>query len=205
MKLRIQWLAVLITVASAGWAMGCGCSRVAPVRELSYSSAQLQPVGELTSYSCAKLEPIRERVIERNTCAIPTSRTTVYKPECSSCRWVSPDKNHPAYVIGNVLTAPFRFITGRELGQPDVVRTYNYSEPAAHQVTTVTNVKRHVNKCGQLTGKVTITKNAMLEPVGERLTTVKVIRLKPMPMPVAEPPVCERIIPSAPLCPQPCD
>lgn len=202
---HITWLAVLFTTASAAWAMGCGCS-----------SESLQPVRERVI-----LQPVAERTVATTTtCAVParpacvTDRQTVYAPECPSCRWVQPDKNNAAYMIGSVLTAPFRAITGRELGQPDVVATHQISEPLARKVyTEKTRTSCHINKCGQpYAKKVTIMREAGLEPVGERLTTVKVIRLKPMP--IAEsclpapacPPVAERICPAPmaePLCPAP--
>ncbi len=198
---HITWLAVLFTTASAAWSFGCGCSTecLQPVRE----RVILQPVAERT-------------LVTTTTCAAParpacvTDRQTVYAPECPNCRWVPPDKNNAAYMIGNVLTAPFRAITGRELGQPDVVATHQISEPLARKVyTEKTRTSCHINKCGQpYMKKVTIMKEAGLEPVGERLTTVKVIRLKPMP--IAEsclpapacPAVAERIV-SEPLCPAP--
>lgn len=190
MKARIQLVAVLFSVASAGLAMGCGCAS-----------------------ERVRLEPVREQIVQTSACPVRQpvlSHRTAYVPECPSCRWVPPSTSNPAYAIGNFVTAPFRFITGRSLGQPDVVRSYTYSEPAAQRVVTTTRAKRHYNKCGQPTGKVTIIKDSMLEPVGERLTTVKVIRTKPMPVaescPILAEPVAERtIIRSAPLCPSACD
>jgi len=168
MKKRILLLAALFVAGSAGLAMGCGCS-----------SAKV------------RLEPVREQIIAPTTCAIQQpviSHRTVYVPECSSCYWVPPSTSHPAYVIGNVLTAPFRWVTGRSLGQPDIVRSYDSVEPVGEKLTTITTMKTsHFNRCGDRlwTKKVTIS-DSMLAPVGERLTTVKVIRLKPMTMPVAE-------------------
>lgn len=151
-----------------------------------------------------RIEPVRERIItHQNVCAaqpVVSSRTT-YVPECPSCYWVQPDTSHPAYVIGNFLTAPFRLVTGRSLGQPDVVATRTYSEPMGQRVTSVTTrTKSYLDQCGNIHRKVTISNNgSMLEPVGERLTTVKVIRTKPMLQPVAE----RTIIRTLPACPQP--
>lgn len=158
---------MLLATASAGWAMGCGCA----------------------SSNTVRLEPVREKIITHSTCATQQplmSSRTMYVPESPSCYWVPPDKSHPAYVIGNVLTAPFRLITGRELGQPDVVKSFNYTEPVGEKLTTIRTTK-HFNKCGDLK-KITIRRSTMLEPVGEQLTTVKVIRTKPLlqPQPVGE-------------------
>ncbi|MDD5351272.1 MAG: hypothetical protein PHQ12_13765 [Chthoniobacteraceae bacterium] len=164
MKLQIQLIAMLLATASAGLAMGCGCAS--------------QKV---------RLEPVREQVITHSSCAIQqplVSSRTAYVPECPSCAWVPPDTSHPAYVVGNVLTAPFRLITGRSLGQPDVVSSFHYTEPVGEKITTIRSTK-HFNKCGDMTKKVTI-RDSMLEPVGERLTTVKVIRTKPLLQPVGE-------------------
>ncbi|XHR27187.1 MAG: hypothetical protein ACFUZC_14685 [Chthoniobacteraceae bacterium] len=133
----------------------------------------------------------------------PIEHRTVYTPECPSCRWVAPDKNNPAYVIGNIFTAPFRAITGRELGQPDVVATHQISEPMARRVVTEsTKTHYRVNKCGQpIAKKITSIQSVGLEPVGERLTTVKVIRLKPMPVVESCAPVAEKVIVNS--CPAP--
>jgi len=199
MKHSIQLVAVLFTVASAGMAFGCGCSSTK-----------------------VRVEPVREQIIQSSSCNISqpivSSRTT-YVPECPSCYWVPPKTDNAAYAIGNVLTAPLRLVTGRSLGQPDVVSTHSYLEPVGEKITKVTtSSKRHFTKCG-MTKKVTIRSESMLAPVGEQLTTVKVIRTKPMLMPVAEQittvrhiemqpvlePVSERvIIRRAPLCPQSC-
>ena len=178
-------------------AFGCGCS-----------SAKV------------RVEPVREQIIQTSSCNVSqpiVSSRTAYVPECPSCYWVPPSTDNAAYAIGNVLTAPFRLITGRSLGQPDVVSSHSYLEPVGEKITKVTTkTKHHFTKCG-MTKKVTISSESMLAPVGEQLTTVKVIRTKPMLMPVAEQcstvrhievqpvlePVSERvIIRSAPLCPQ---
>ena len=167
MKHTTQWVAALITVASAGFAMGCGCSSV-------------------------RLAPVREQIIQSNVCAVQQpvviSRTSCVTETPSRTFWTAPSKENPAYVIGNVFTAPFRAISGRSLGEPDVVASYNYSEsllePVGERVVTKTSLK-----CGKrhhLLKKVTYLKESMLMPVGERLTTVKVIRAKPLLMPVSE-------------------
>jgi hypothetical protein len=183
MKLTIQLVAVLVTAASASLAMACGCSS-----------------------EKVRLEPVREKIIMHSACAVQQpiiSNRTTYVPECPSCVWIPPSTSNPAYVIGNVLTAPFRLITGRSLGQPDIVSSYNYTEPVGERVTTLTtHSKAYLTKCGCMTKKVTIRSDSMLEPVGERLTTVKVIRTKPL---LQQPqPVCERVIlHAAPVCSQP--
>jgi hypothetical protein len=180
MKQTTQWIAALFTVASAGLALGCGCSS-----------------------EKVRLEPVRERIIQQNTCSIqqPVLITrTRYITECPSRTfWVAPSKENPPYVIGNVFTAPFRAISGRSLGEPDVLSSYNYREqllePVGERFTTVKSTS-----CGRMhctTKKITYHKQ-MLMPVGERLTTVKVIRTKPLLMPVGE---CSdlRVIHSKPL------
>ena len=152
MKHTIPWLAFLLTVTSTGFALGCGCH--------------------------TRLAPVRERLM----CPAPVaSHRTVYVPECRNCRWIPPSTNNPAYVIGSIVTAPFRLLTGRELGQPDVVASRDFVRMTPGKLVTVTRTKPCYNACGEMTGKMT-TKSTMLEPVGERITTVKVIRTKPMPM-----------------------
>lgn len=166
MKQRIQLVAILFTVASAGLAFGCGCSS-----------------------EKVRLQPVREQIIERNVCPVSqpvVASRTAYVPECPSCYWVPPSTSSPGYVIGNVLTAPFRLITGRSLGQPDVVKSYTYSEPVGKRITTVTSHSTtHITNCG-MTKKVTLHSESMLMPVGEQLTNVKVIRTKPLMEPVGE-------------------
>lgn len=185
MKLTIQCVAVLVTAASASLAMACGCSS-----------------------EKVRIEPVREQIITHNTCAVQQpiiSNRTVYVPECSSCYWVPPSTSNPAYAIGNFLTAPFRLVTGRSLGQPDVVSTHSYSEPMGQRVTLMTTRSTsHLNKCGLLKEKVTISKDTMLEPVGEQLTTVKVIRTKPLLQPTCEQ---QTLIQSEPVYsrPSPCE
>jgi len=181
MKYRIQLIAVLFTAVSAAWAMGCGCSS--------------QKVH---------LQPVREKIISSNACSLQNKvviNRTAYVPECPSCVWVPPSTDNPGYVVGNVLTAPFRWITGRSLGQPDVVKTYNYAEPVGEKFTTLTTKSTsHFTACGSMTKKITLRSDSMLLPVGERLTTVKVIRLKPMPMPVAEQITTIRRVEMKPVC-----
>lgn len=190
---HIPWLAILLTTASASFAFDCGCSSSNVVREKVF----VQPVAErITTTTVAASCPAQP------ACA-PMEHRTVYAPECPSCRWVQPDKNNPAYVIGNVLTAPFRAITGRELGQPDVVGTRSYSETMARPVVKETTKTHYrTNACGQpVAKKITMSRQLGLEPVGERLTTVKLIRLKPMPVAESCAPVAEQII--VPSCPAP--
>ena len=170
MKQKTQWIAALFTVASAGLAMGCGCS-VEKVR----------------------LEPVREKIIQQKICSIQEpvliNRTTYVTQTPSRSFWVAPSKENPAYVIGNVFTAPFRAITGRSLGEPDVLSSYNYRErllePVGESFTTMKSTSYMCGKKHHLTKKVTLHRE-MLLPVGERLTTVKVIRTTPMLMPVGE-------------------
>jgi len=169
MKQTTQWIAALFMVASAGLAMGCGCSS-----------------GNV------RLEPVREQFIQSNTCAVQQpvliNRTSYVTETPSRTFWVAPSKENPAYVIGNVFTAPFRALTGRSLGQPDIVASYNYSEsllePVGERIVTKTSLK-----CGKkhhMLKKVTFHSESMLMPVGERLTNVKVIRTTPLLMPVGE-------------------
>ena len=168
MKQTTQWIAALFTVASAGLALGCGCS--------------MEKV---------RLEPVRERIIQQKFCSIQEpvfiSRTS-YATECPSRSfWVAPSKENPAYVIGNVFTAPFRLITGRSLGEPDVLSSYNYREqllePVGERLSSMKCTSCSKKHC--MTKKVTFHRE-MLLPVGERLNTVKVIRTKPLLMPVGE-------------------
>ena len=173
MKHTTQWVAALITVASAGFAMGCGCSS-----------------------NNVRLEPVREQIISPNVCSVQEpvliNRTRYVTETPSRTFWTAPSKENPAYVIGNVFTAPFRAITGRSLGQPDVVASYDYRQPilqpVGERLTTVTTKSTGCtcSKKYHLTRKVSYHCDSMLMPVGEQVTTVKVIRTKPMPMPVCE-------------------
>ena len=144
--------------------MGCGCSS-----------------------ERVRLEPVREQIIQTNDCSVQQpvliNRTSYVTETPSRTFWVAPSRENPAYVIGNVLTAPFRALTGRSLGEPDVLSSYNYAEPVGERITTVTSLK-----CGKhhMLKKVTLHRDSMLMPVGERYTTVKVIRTKPLLMPVGE-------------------
>ena len=185
MKHTTQWIAALFTVASAGLALGCGCSS-----------------------EKVRLEPVREQILERNVCAVQQPvliRRTAYITETPSrTLWVAPSKENPAYVIGNVFTAPFRAITGRSLGQPDVVASYQYRErllePVGEKFTAETSKSTFL--CGKkhhMTKKVTFYRDSMLMPVGERLTTVKVIRTTPLLMPVGEKCTNLKVIHSKPL------
>lgn len=185
MKQTTQWIAALFTVASAGLAMGCGCST-----------------------EKVRLEPVRERIIEQKTCAIQQpiliNRTSYVTETPSRTFWVAPSKENPAYVIGNVFTAPFRAITGRSLGEPDVVASYNYRErllePVGEKLTTVTSKSTFL--CGKkhhMSKKITLHRESMLMPVGERFNTVKVIRTTPLLMPVGENCTNLEVIHSKPL------
>ncbi|MEI6561034.1 MAG: hypothetical protein WCO68_03000 [Verrucomicrobiota bacterium] len=170
MKQTTQWIAALFTVASAGLAMGCGCST-----------------------EKVRLEPVRERIVEQKICAIQQpiliSRTSYVTETPSRTFWVAPSKENPAYVIGNVFTAPFRAITGRSLGEPDVLSSYNYRErllePVGERFTTMKSTSCNCAKKHCMTKKVTFHSQTLL-PVGERLTTVKVIRTTPLLQPVGE-------------------
>ena len=160
--MKHQFIAVIVTVASTGMAFAWG-------------------------NCCPNLEPVREKTIKHRTCPAPqriVSRSTVYVPIDSSCHWVQPDRSAPTYVIGSVLTAPFRLITGRSLGQPDVVGERIYSQPMGERVTTMTTTtKCSYDRCGDMKGKTTTSKSrTMLMPVGEKLTTFcfKALPLEPV-------------------------
>ena len=121
-------------------------------------------------------------------CPAPVaSRDTVYISECGNCRWIPPSTHNPFYVLGSIVTAPFRLLTGRELGHPDVVASRDFVTPGGSRLVTTTRSQPVYDSCGRMTGK-RIIKDRMLEPVGERITTVKVIRTVPMrkPLPVGE-------------------
>ena len=183
MKQKTQWIAALFTVASAGLALGCGCSM-----------------------ENVRLEPVRERIIQQNTCAIQQpiliNRTSYVTETPSRSFWVAPSKENPAYVISNVFTAPFRAITGRSLGQPDVLATYNFRErllePVGERFTTVKSTSCDLRKKHCLTKKVTLHKE-LLMPVGERFTTVKMIRTTPLLTPVGEQYSSMKFVESKPL------
>ena len=183
MKQKTQWIAALLTDASAGLAMGCGCSS-----------------------EKVRLEPVRERIIEQNACSIQQPiliNRTSYVTECPSRSfWVAPSKENPSYVIGNVFTAPFRFVTGRSLGEPDVLSSYNYRErllePVGEHFTTMKSTSCNCAKKRCTTKKVTFHSQTLM-PVGERLTTVKVIRTTPLLLPVGEQCSNLRVIHSKPL------
>ena len=180
MKQRIKWIAALFVAASAslvlaGPSYGCGCNRLAPVRERivqSNSSTIEQPV-----------------LIQRSTTFVMESPS----------RTVWSEPSNPGLVIGSVVSAPFRAVgsglawTGRTLSGPEYVGSREYIEPMStlepvgERITTVTTTKTFHHKYFKrhMLKKVTYS-SSMLMPVGERFTTVKTFRSKTMLEPIGE-------------------
>jgi len=180
MKQRIQWIAALFVAASSGLALaGPGCGDC------------------LYMVKTARIEPVREIIVQRSLCTV--QQPLIIKEE-SRCLMGSPSRltwSEPAtpfHALGNVVAAPFRLVgnsvawTGRQLsGSSEVIE----SQPAyvGERLTTVTTVSKktiHHKKHHTLYKKVTYRSSPMLLPVGERFTTVKVIRSKPLLEPVGE-------------------
>ena len=144
----------------------------------------------------ARIEPVREIIVQRSLCTV--QQPLIIKEE-SKCLMESPSRltwSEPAtpfHALGNVVAAPFRLVgdsfvwTGRQLsGSSEVIE----SQPAyvGERFTTVTTLKKttHHKKHHMLYKKVTYRSNSMLLPVGERFTTVKIIRSRPLLEPVGE-------------------
>lgn len=181
MKQRTKWLAGLFVAASAslllaGPSYGCGCHRLAPVRERI-----------VQSNFCTFEQPV---AIQRTTSCVMESP--------SSTAWSEP--SNPGLTVGSVISAPFRAVgsglawSGRTLsGQPEYVGSREYIEPVGQlepvgeRFTTVTTTKTFHHKYlkRHMLRKISYS-NSMLMPVGERFTTVKTFRSKTMLEPIGE-------------------
>ena len=158
MKQRIQMIGVLFTVASAGLAMGCGCSsessRLAPVREVIIDQPQ-----------CAIERPVAVR--EFTTCVTESGSGFNF---WSPFRAVGSVISAPFVAVGHALSPSDRYAepVGERLGgytsYPDVAyqqeRSIRYSQrlmPVGERFTTTRIIHRE----------------PILQPVGERFITVK--------------------------------
>lgn len=193
MKQSIQWIAAMIMAASSGLALaGPGCG------DCSYM------------LKTARIEPVREIIVQRSLCTV--QQPLIIKEE-SKCLMGSPsrltwnDAATPFHALGNVAAAPFRMVgsgiawTGRQFSGPSEVIE---SQPAyvGERFTTITKVSKkttHHKKHHMLYKKVTYSSSPALLPVGERFTTVKVIRSKPLLEPVGEKITTVRVIRNQPL------
>ena len=202
MKQRTQWIAALLTAASASLAMAA-----------EFYSSDLN-----CGYYSERLQPVREQIVERKITYVQQpvmiKRTTTCVMEPRSAYWSEPVS--PVAAVGNVIAAPFRLIgsglawTGRTLsgGEPAYVGSSRaYIEPVGEQVTTVTTQstmhhkyllrKHHLRKSlsyrsevlmpvGERFTTTKVIRSRTLEPVGERFTTMKVVRTRPILEPVGE-------------------
>ena len=192
MKQRMQWIAALVMAASSGLALaGPGCGDC------------------LYMLKTARIEPVREIIVQRSLCTVQQplvikqeSRYLMESP--SRLTWSEPAT--PFHAIGNVVAAPFRLVgngvawTGRQLsGSNELIEP----QPAyvGERLTTVTTLSKKSihHKKHHMSKTVTYRSDSMLLPVGERFTTVKVIRSKPLLEPVGERFTTVRVIRSKPL------
>jgi len=190
MKQRTQWIAAIFMAASAGLALAgpgpsffnspCGCD----------SNVYTEKV---------RLEPVREMIVERPVCAVQRplivrESTCLMEPRSS---WYDTQQT-----IGGIATAPFRLLGSAFTGTTNTLRgqtTLIESQPAyvGERVTTVTTHHKWIKKHHML--KKVSYRSELLMPVGERFTTVKIIRQKPLLMPVGERISTVKIIRSEPL------
>ena len=134
MKQRIPMIAALMTVASAGVALGCGCSS-----------------------QSVRLQPVREIIVQK-------SSTCVMEPQ-SSVDWGAPFRT-----VGNVISAPFVAIGNA------FTPSERYVAPVGERfVTTYPTYRERL-----------VYESPTLMPVGERFTTVKIIRHRTLLQPVGE-------------------
>lgn len=104
-------------------------------------------------------------------------RVVYSRPSCAmnSCAWSEPST--PGQVLGNVITAPFRLVGS---GLSWTGRTLS-GQPA------VIGYRDNLEPVGERFTTVRVIRHRqILEPVGERFTTVRVIRSQPMLEPVGE-------------------
>lgn len=156
----------------------------------------------------SRIEPVREIIVQRSLCTV--QQPLIIKEE-SKCLMESPSRltwSEPAtpfHALGNIVAAPFRLVgnsvawTGRQLsGSSELIE----SQPAyvGERFTTVTTLKKttHHKKHHMLYKKVTYRSDSLL-PVGERFTTVKVIRNRPLLLPVGERFTTIKVIRNRPL------
>lgn len=183
MKLGIQWIAALATVASAGLASGCGYSsesvRIAPVRELIVEQPStpnwgtpFHVVGGLISAPFVALGNAftpSDRVVE------PVGERLTYSTATYQHRWSSRSSSTMLMPVGE------RFTTVK------IIRSKPLLKPVGERFITV---KRHHKTMLKPVGERFITvkryHKTLLEPVGERITTIKYIKMAPVLEPVGE-------------------
>jgi len=178
MKQSIKWIVALVAAASAvlviaGPSYGCGCQRLAPVRE---------------------------RIIQRNVCSM--QQPVVLERTCNwngpyDVAWSQP--THPGLVVTSVDNN--LAWTGRTLNGPSqFVSSSEFIEPVGERITTLTTTKTFHHKYAKrlIIKKVTYSNSMLLpvgerfiqkplcEPVGERITTVKYLKMRPVLEPVGE-------------------
>ena len=150
MKQRIKWIAALFTVASAGLALGCGCSSESP-----------------------RLQPVRKIVVQQPACTMESSSTLGWGTHFRTVGYVT-----SAPIVSNLYVEP----VGERLTIYHGYSERSYSSsclmPVGERFTTV-KVIRH---------------EPILQPVGERFITVKSIRTEPILQPVGEWFTTEKII-----------
>ena len=134
MKQRIPILTALVAVASSGIAWGCGCSY----------------------HTTTRIEPVRELIVQQRSTCLMEPRSTV-------------DWGAPFRFVGNVVSAPFVAI-GSALSPSE-----RYIEPVGERLVYSRPVYQE-----------RWTSRHMLLPVGERFTTVKIIRSRTLLEPVGE-------------------
>jgi len=186
MKQSIQWMAAIFMAASSGLALaGPGCGDC------------------LYMVKTARIEPVREIIVQQPLIIKESNSCLMGSP--SRLTWSEPAT--PFHALGNVAAAPFRMVgngfawTGRQLsGSSELIE----SQPAyvGERFTTVTTLSKktiHHKKHHVLYKKVTYSSSPMLLPVGERFTTVKVIRSKTLLEPVGERFTTVKVIRSQPL------
>ena len=159
MKQRIPLIGALLTVASAGLAMGCGCASERP-----------------------RLAPVREMIVERSQCVVEKQQCIVQRPlavrEYTCAAESRPDFGAPFRTIGHVFSAPFialgnAFSPSDRYIAPVGERFGNYSTVEYEKVRTI-HTRRMLRPVGErfITSQVILTEPD-LQPVGERFITVK--------------------------------
>ena len=176
--MKAQWLAALVTAASASLAFGYGCSwetvRIAPVGErivveqpssLDWGapfrtvghvvSAPFVALGNAFSPSSSYIEPVGERFV------------TTY----------------PSVTYHRTMLMP----VGERFTTVKILRSKTLLEPVGERFITVkTYHKKMLKPVGERFITVKRHHKMMLRPVGEKITTIKTIRMTPILEPVGE-------------------
>ena len=152
MKQRTQWITALLTVASAGVAMGCGCS----------------------SETVRRIEPVREVIVQQPSVCLAESRSTL--DFGAPFRTVGRVISAPFFAIGNAFGPSYRYSepVGEQLYS---ISSYQKSSlmPVGERFTT-TRVIRMQTLEEPVGERVILRKHhyrTFTEPVGERFTTRK--------------------------------